>query len=253
MSRIPGKFVWFECATRDLPRSQAFYGEVLGWKAEVFPMGAESYTMIKADTTIGGWTALDAKDPRAPHFVSYVSVDDVDATLARIAPAGGTIAAPAFDVPSVGRMAAVVDPTGASFMLYASASGDDEADAPGWKAGRFYWNELWTDDPNQALRFYAEVLGYSHKAMDMGAQGTYHVLEHGGVPRGGIMTAPAGVAAHWLPYVSVDDADAAAKRAARHRGTVELAPTDIPGIGRFAVVRDPQGARLAVIRPASQP
>jgi predicted enzyme related to lactoylglutathione lyase len=257
MTRIPGKFVWFECVTRDLAKSQAFYGEVLGWKVESFPMGpGASYDMIRAgaskDDTIGGWTALEAKDPRPPHFISYVSVDDVDATLVAVTKAGGTIAAPAFDVPTVGRMAAVIDPTGAAFMLYSGASGDDAPDEPGWKAGRFYWNELLTDDPAKALAFYKAVFGYTSKDMDMGPMGTYYVLEKGGIPRGGIMkTQMPGAPSNWLPYVAVDDADATAQRVTRNGGKVIVEPSDIPGIGRFAVATDPQGATFAVIRPAT--
>jgi predicted enzyme related to lactoylglutathione lyase len=98
------------------------------------------------------------------------------------------------------------------------------------------------------VRFYERSLGFTHTAMDMGPGGTYRVLEQGGAKRGGIMAGPG--APSWLPYVAVDDCDAAVKRATGNGGAVQLAPTDIPGIGRFAVIGDPLGARLAIMKSA---
>jgi predicted enzyme related to lactoylglutathione lyase len=80
---LPGKFVWFELVSRDTKKAQAFYGEVLGWKVEPFPMGDFAYEIIHAgDTMIGGYAA--PKSDRQPsHWISYVSVEDVDATANR--------------------------------------------------------------------------------------------------------------------------------------------------------------------------
>lgn len=62
---LPGKFVWFELVSKNAKRAQAFYGEVLGWKAQAFPMGDQSYEMIHAgDTMIGGYTT--PKSERQP-------------------------------------------------------------------------------------------------------------------------------------------------------------------------------------------
>src|SRR4029077_4795266 len=79
---LPGKFVWFELVSRDAKKAQAFYSEVFGWKAVPFPMGAFTYEMIyagdTADTMIGGY-ALPKNDRQPSHWISYVSVEDVDA------------------------------------------------------------------------------------------------------------------------------------------------------------------------------
>lgn len=247
MSHLPGTFVWFELVTKDVAKAKAFYGEVLGWKVEAVSMGSFEYEMIKAgEVTIGGYAP---QTPGAPRWTSYVSVEDVDAAAKRVVAKGGKILDAAADVPGVGRMARVADAQGAEFNLFRSADGDVD---PGQGDGRFFWNELWTSDAASALAFYADVVGYSHKAMDMGPMGTYHVLEHGGAPRGGLMKSPdAMVPPMWLPYVAVADADAAAKRAARLGGKVVAEPSDIPGIGRFAILTDPTGATFAVIKPAA--
>ena len=250
MSHLPGKFVWFECVTRDAKRAQAFYGEVLGWKVEAFPMGDFTYEMIKAGATaIGGYAPpADAKTP--PHWISYLSVDDVDAAVKRVTAAGGKLLDGPSDIPTVGRMAKVADPQGAIFQLFRASDGDP-ADGPSAN-GQFYWNELWAADGKKAVAFYEKVAGFTHKDMDMGPEGTYHVLEKGDKSRAGIMTSTRkDVAPMWLPYVAVDDCDAAVARAKKQGGAVHVEPTDIPNIGRFAILSDPTGATIAVIKPAS--
>ncbi len=245
MTTPTGKFVWFELVTTAPAKAEAFYGEVLGWKTSSMSMGTESYTLINNRAApIGGLIAAEGKSPS--HWISYVAVDDVDAALARVTKAGGTVASPAFDVPTIGRMAEIADPQGARLFAYRAAPGDRAAPTG---SGTFYWNELWTSDPDAAVRFYQALAGYGHEPMDMGPHGTYHVLNHGEVPLAGITKAPADAPTRWLPYVAVDDCDATADRAKRNGATVLAAPADIPTIGRFAILKDPTGAAFAIIKP----
>jgi hypothetical protein len=247
MSKLFGKFVWFECVTPDADKAKAFYGEVLGWKVQEHPMGDRSYAMIAVDgAPVGGYAEPQGGAP--PHWTSYVSVQDCDATAKKVVKAGGKLLVESFDVPEVGRMAMLADPQGASFWLLQSI-GDDAADAPSTE-GRFHWNELWAKDGNEAASFYADVLGYQIKEMPM-PTGAYHVLERDGVPRGGIMTSPrSDVPPMWLPYVTVEDCDATVKRAEKLGAEVQAPPSDIPEVGRFAILTDPIGATFAIIKPA---
>jgi predicted enzyme related to lactoylglutathione lyase len=247
MSTLQGKFVWFELVTRDAKKAQAFYGEVLGWKVAPMSMGDVTYEMIAlGEKPIGGYTAADKGT--APHWTSYLSVKDIDAAIARVKAEGGKVLEAVKDVPTVGRMVKIADPTGATLNLFQSSQPDD-ADAP-WKAGTFNWNELHTSDPARAVRFYKDALGYTAKDMDMGPAGTYHVLEQSGGSRAGVLKAQGEAPTMWLPYVAVDDCDAASARAKRLGGKVISPPEDIPNIGRFAILGDDQGAVFAVIRPA---
>jgi predicted enzyme related to lactoylglutathione lyase len=247
MSKLQGKFVWFELVTRDAKKAQAFYGEVLGWKVTPFPMGPETYEMITAgEKTVGGYVRAEKKE--SPHWTSYVSVQDLDAAMTRVKAEGGKVLEAVIDVPTIGRMVKVADPTGAVFNLYQSAN-DDEPDAAKTPAGTFHWNELHTSDPARAVRFYRSALGYTVKDMDMGPMGTYHVLDQSGASRAGILKAQGEAPTMWLPYVAVDDADATAARAAKLGGKVVSPPEDIPDIGRFAILADGDGAVFAVIRP----
>jgi hypothetical protein len=248
---LPGKFVWFELCTKDADRkrAQAFYGETLGWRAVPFAMGQDSYEMIYAgDTMQGGYASL--ADERQPaHWISYVSVKDVDGAARAATAHGGKVVKAPFDAPTVGRMARIADPQGAELYLFHSATGNapDLETAP---QGHFFWNELHTSDPTRALEFYDAVVGYSHRSMDMGPGGTYHILARDGKDRAGVTAhlAP-GVPPHWLPYVSVDDPDATVARARKLGANIPMACENIPGVGRFGVMQDPTGAVLAIMKP----
>src|SRR5262249_26773831 len=91
---LPGKFVWFELVSRDAKEAQAFYGAVLGWKTLPFPMGDATYEMICAgdtpDTMIGGYAA-PTSDRQPSHWISYLSVEDVDATAKAATASGGRV------------------------------------------------------------------------------------------------------------------------------------------------------------------
>lgn len=249
--QLPGKFVWFELVSRDPKKAQAFYGEVFGWKTVPFPLGDFSYEMIYAgdtpDTMLGGYASPDNERQRA-HWIAYVSVEDVDTAAAAVAANGGKVVGAPHELPGVGRSARIADPQGAELCLFKSTTGDaPDALAP---AGRFFWNELHTTDPKQALVFYEKVLGFTHESMDMGPEGFYYVLSKSGVGRGGVTGhLPSGIPPHWLPYVAVDDPDATIARARKLGATIRVAPEDIPGIGRFGVLQDPTGALLAVMKP----
>jgi uncharacterized protein len=248
---LPGKFVWFEHVSSDAKKAQRFYAEVLGWKARPFPTEDAGYDMIFTgetdDTMIGGYAAPERA--QTPHWIAYVSVEDVDTAAKAATQNGGTVVTAPSDLPGVGRMARIADPQGAEICVFKNDSGDP-ADAPATH-GQWLWNELHTTDPAEALNFYEKVLGFSHRSVDMGPGGTYHILSKEGVDRGGITSGLAGGARpHWLPYVAVDDVDAAITRAKKVGATIRVDPKDIPGIGRYGVLEDPTGAALAIMKPA---
>lgn len=117
--------------------------------------------------------------------------------------------------------------------------------------GAFSWNELLSPDPQAALRFYGALLGWKTQTMAMPG-GDYHVLKVGDTSVGGVtaLSAPdkaAGMKPGWGCYVTVDDVDATARKAVELGGKVVLGPQDIPGVGRMAMLLDPQGSMLSVI------
>jgi predicted enzyme related to lactoylglutathione lyase len=119
------------------------------------------------------------------------------------------------------------------------------------KHGQFSWNELATTDPGAAKQFYTEMFGWQTQDLPM-PQFTYTVVTAKGEEsgQGGIMPIPPnaqGMPPAWIGYVTVDDVDASAKQAEKLGGKVLLQPTDIPNVGRFSVLQDPQGAAIAII------
>lgn len=118
--------------------------------------------------------------------------------------------------------------------------------------GAVSWTELMTNDVEAASAFYADLFGWKLEPMPMpdGSGGTYTVITAGEEPIGGMMVLPpdAGdMPPAWGTYVTVDDTDAVAARVTELGGSVLMGPMDIPTVGRFCVIRDPQGAVISAI------
>jgi hypothetical protein len=114
-----GAFSWSELMTRDPAAAAAFYAGLFGWKTESMPMPGGTYTVVKAgESSVGGITALPAgAEGMPPAWGVYVTVTDVDATVAQAVALGGKVVAPVMQVPGVGRMAVLADPQGAVFNV----------------------------------------------------------------------------------------------------------------------------------------
>ena len=115
--------------------------------------------------------------------------------------------------------------------------------------GLFSWNELITPDAEAAKKFYAKLFGWGLEDMPL-KDTTYSVIKAKGHDIGGIMNIPpesAGTPARWLPYVTVDEVAATVRQADKLGAQVVLPPTDIPEVGRFAILKDPHMAEFAVI------
>jgi predicted enzyme related to lactoylglutathione lyase len=115
--------------------------------------------------------------------------------------------------------------------------------------GAFSWCELLTPDVAAAKDFYGQLFGWQMQDLPMEGT-TYTLLSAGGAPVGGIMAPPkqAGtMPPHWGTYVTVADVDATARQAVELGGSLMLQPRDIPGVGRFCLIQDPQGALLYAI------
>ena len=121
--------------------------------------------------------------------------------------------------------------------------------------GQFIGYELLTNDVDSALRFYNSVIGWT--ARDSGTPGMdYRILSAQDAMIGGLMTIPPeaaekGMPPMWLGYLKVDDVDETVARVQHAGGGLHYPATDIPGVGRFAAVADPQGAAIYVMAPST--
>lgn len=212
------------------------------------PQGA--YTMIAVDgKTIGGYMATPEGGPAGSHWLPHLQVANAQETAAKITSLGGKIRKAPFKVGDFGTMAVVADKRDATFALWQPT----KAEPAGKPAiGHFVWNELTSADPAASVAFYQAIAGLETDAMDMGPMGTYHLLKSHGENVAGVMKPMmAGAPEAWLPYVSVENADATAEKAKRLGATVVVPPTDIPNVGRFAIFVDPNGAALGILKSAS--
>ena len=126
-------------------------------------------------------------------------------------------------------------------------------------AGRFVWYELMTTDTAAATAFYKDVVGWTTQVFGEGGASnmppyTMWVASQG--PLGGVFPLPdkakaMGAPPHWMAHVEVANVDETVARAKGLGAQVYVEPNDIPTVGRFAVIADPQGASISVFKPAS--
>lgn len=242
----PGTPSWVDLASTDIPASIAFYGGLFGWEAADQGPEAGGYHMfLKHGKAVAGLGPQFAEGA-PPNWATYVSVADVDAAVASVRDGGGAVFVEPMDVLDAGRMAVCADPTGAGFSLWqpGTHAGAQLANEP----GTFCWNELNTRDPETAAAFYGAVLGWKGKTAE--TEFPYTELQLDGKSVAGMVDitdrVPADVPAHWLTYFGVESCDEAVATVQELGGGALVGPLDLPGVGRIAVVNDPQGAFFAV-------
>jgi uncharacterized protein len=246
---------WVELVTPDQKAAQEFYTGLFGWAYDDNDMGemGHYYIATLAGSEIGGVSGqMPGMEGHPGYWGVYLAVDDVDDASAKVEPAGGKVEAGPFDVNDAGRMSAIQDPTGARVGLWQAGktTGTQRANEPGTPT----WNECVTPDVPTAVAFYAAVLGMGSEDMDMGEAGTYTVLHNAlGRQVGGAMNPPMeGVPPHWNVYFNVEDVDASVTRTEELGGKTMAPAFDVPGVGRMAMVADPQGASFWLMAPQAE-
>ena len=252
-SYVQGTPNWIDLSTSDQGAAKEFYGELFGWTFDDQPMPEGVYSMaLKSDGLVGAISLLppELAAQNAPAmWNTYLAVDDVDATLTRVDAAGGkTVMAP-FDVMDAGRMAFIIDPTGAPLAIWQANAhiGATLVNEP----GSVIWNDLRTDDVGAAASFYEAVFGLIADPQESGAT-PYVSLRSGNDAVAGISARTDDAAPNeWQVYFAVEDTESVAAQARALGGDVILEPIETP-IGPMATLADPQGAIFNVIAIAAQ-
>jgi predicted enzyme related to lactoylglutathione lyase len=232
----PGRFVWHDLTTDDPAACRKFYGELLGWQY--------------VDTTVLGHSYTVARIGKTPsHWLSYMSVVDVDAAVAKAKAEGGGLLAGPMDIDTRGRAAVLRDPQGAPFGLVHLAAGDP-AEPASPVEGTFFWNEYLTHDLDATLGFYNGLVPFEMSVSKSESGASYAVLKRGGSQaHAGVFRLPDSkkdVPPNWLPYVYVTDPAGLAARVPGLGGRVLLEPHPEVRKGTLAVVADPTGAVVAL-------
>src|SRR5262245_58117825 len=250
----PGTFCWPELATTDSAAAKKFYTSLFGWAFEDSDMGdGGTYTMLKLKGQSVGALYKMMGDQAAmgmpPHWGSYVSVESADDAATRAKTLGAKLLMEPFDVMDVGRMAVISDPQGAVFSVWQAKKhiGAGVLD----EVGALCWTELMTTDAKAAEKFYTGLFPWKGEARPMGPGMVYTIFKRGEAQAGGMMgiTPDMGpVPPHWGIYFQVADTDATVAKATSLGASVVVPPQDIPNIGRFALLKDAQGAHFGIIR-----
>jgi predicted enzyme related to lactoylglutathione lyase len=251
-----GTFCWPELGTTDLAGARAFYTGLFGWAVQEIPMGegqlyvifksngkdcGAAYTLMKQHTDMGV----------PPNWGAYIAVDDCDAAVERVKRAGGQVLEGPMDVMgTLGRMAACMDPQGAVFSVWQAKDhiGIGVMDEP----GALCWTELMTNDTARAKAFYTGVVGWTTQAMPMGPMEYTLCRKSDGANAAGMMqiTPEMGpVPPHWMSYFQVSDIAATVAKATGLGAKTTVPVQEVPGVGHFAILQDPQGAYFALLQP----
>lgn len=247
-----GDFCGPELAARDFAGAKGFYTELFGWASSDRRTGGGTlYAVVSKDgCDVGAIVAAGAEGKLSPHWMPYVAVKSADGAARRVVELGGEVRVSPADVADAGRRAVVADPLGARFGLW----------QPGRKigsrllgeSGSFCWNELYTVDPARAAAFYGELFGWrAQTARIPSPPYDYALLHLGEIRVAGMVAIPkewGPVPPHWLVYFAVESCDQSERRALHLGAQSVLAPSDIPNVGRFAILKDPQGAAFAIFK-----
>src|SRR6266540_4027456 len=240
----PGTFCWVGLATSDVASAKAFYGSLFGSQAEdLEARAAGTYTMLRHRGKEVAILYRQQPEARAagapPHWTSYISVEDADATAARAEELGGAAVFRApFDVLDAGRVAAIRDPTRAIVSLWQPRSRIGATLVN--DTGALCWNELATTDVEVAQSFFGALLGWEYETDERGSVS----VKNAGRLNGGMREHAEHerrAAPSWLPYFTVESADESERHAVQLGGRW-LLPTTASRLGRYAVIADPQRA-----------
>jgi len=242
----PGDFCWIELATTNQTAAKSFYNVLFGWTAQDVPIGPDQvYSLLELQGRIaaGAFTISASENAGGvpPHWHLYINVASANEAAKKAGELGGKVVEAPFDVGDRGRAALLQDPTGAFFSVWEGKKriGLGVTGEP----GAFCWAELITPDQARAITFYEDLFGWKLKPGEGKESGYLHILNGenyiGGVTPAHLNNADAPT--HWLIYFAAADVDATFGRAKEMNARILLRPTDFEGVGRVAMLADPQG------------
>ena len=182
-------FVWHDLVTDDPAACRAFYGALFGWTFEEGEGVDPGYTIIRHEgQLVGGIVLLKPQSGETPvaQWLSYVNVADVDRAAAAFERGGGRIIRGPLNAKKNLRVAAVADAQGAPLGLASRGPEVDSAGVPGLH--RWLWMEYVALDPEAALKFYGDAVGFGHETHETRDNFTYYLLTTDR-PRAGLFAA----------------------------------------------------------------
>jgi len=251
--RLPGKVVWHDLITDNPKASERFYSELFGWEFESvgssFGLGSDStYTLIRHNGRLIGGMVDERKlnvSGDISQWMPLLSVANIQIAATRVKTDGGKVLTPPTELADRGWLAVVEDKQGALMALVQTRDGDPVDREPSW--GDFLWDELWTNDVDEAAQFYSDLFGYDKVMRVLDDDHTYNVLNHQGKPRAGLLKRPIPeLAPVWVAYIRVEDTDAVLARVEELGGRILLGSRERDIGGTVALIAGPSGAGIAI-------
>jgi predicted enzyme related to lactoylglutathione lyase len=251
----PGKIVWADLVTPDLEVAESFYSAMFGWTFQTIHTGDVEYAVARAPDgdAIAGLLQkpLPTDGNRQSAWLTFIAVRDVDAAERIALNHGARSVSQPKTYAGRGRQAVLADPDGAVFAILASSSGDpaDSLSPP----GEWIWSSLLAQDPDREASFYPTVFRYDLYDLPKEDGASHVILSSDEFARAGVNPLPTGGhrRPHWLNFVRVVSADAAAAKAVSLGGKVLVQPFEDRHGGKVAVVADPAGAPVGVMEWAA--
>ncbi len=245
-----GTPAWVDLNVPDHRAAHAFYTGLFGW-GFLPPAGPEMgfYSMShRGGKMIAG--VAESEEPAA--WTTYLATDDIEATLAKAAEAGGQVLVGPETVEPFGRFAAVLDPVGASFGLWEAGEhiGSNVVNEP----GTVIWNESYGLDFEAAKAFYGHVFGYEFGDLSQPGFDYVTFTPPGGEPVGGLGgpgSKAEGTDPAWFVYFGTKDTEKAAERVVELGGSLLAGPSPSPW-GTTATVAGPAG-EVFVLMSTTEP
>lgn len=249
---MQGQFSWVDLAAYNLADARKFYEQMFGWTTkDVDTQGGPPYVQCYRN---GQRVAGMGEMPEAmkaqrmpPVWSSYIHVNDINATVAKVAELGGQVTMPVMQILDYGWMTFFQDPTGGHVGLWQKNThgGAEIIGVP----GSYCWNELATRDLDRAQEFFAKLLGWEYED-STGGNHPYKIIRCHGCQIGGIIQMDeqwGNAPAYWMVYFTVADIDQSTQKLTELGGTICVPTFPIP-VGRMSVVSDPQGGTFTLIQ-----
>ena len=253
---------WVDLATSDLDAAKKFYSGLFGWSyidEEMGEMGIDTYSMAMVDdiatATIYELGRGQLRPVSKPAWNIYVVVNDIEAAVKSVQQNSGTVVLDATDVDRAGRVAVIEDPTGCQTTLWQPNEFGDRLIRA--EVGAVTWFEHVSTDRKGSVEYFEKVLGVATATKPMDGLDGYTTWVVDGIEVAGMFQWPDemiadGVPSMWFVYFQVSDLDAAVDYVESNGGKAMAEAPVINAVGRFIVLRDPQGADFCAIEPHQQ-
>ena len=246
----PGKLVWADLFTSEPDAASKFYCGLLGWTATSIDQKGKAYIVFSnGGVPVAGIAPHSfAKESHPSRWIGYVSVSDINATVAAVGQLGGKIHGNVRDFPDRGQQAIIGDSEGNPIGLLQSSSGDpaDDSTVP----GTWNWFEIYVKNTQASANFYHQALGYDMAPEAHSDRKSDFVLSSNGNNRGGIAPVPEDVPdakPSWLGVVRVADLDKTLALVPGLGGEVLVKPHSVEFGSRFAIILDPTGGTIGLV------